>query len=102
MRHDLEIVVDDENRNLIDRCMKIEDSSDEVLFDKEYKFDDGVRLALRICSSRTFYNDPSNIWTEGILFNRFGEEIGLTDVGDSVYGEYLFFVDGDEYHAIVK
>jgi hypothetical protein len=101
MRHDLEVVIDDDNRKLIESCMTTE-AGDEVLFDKEYKFDDGVRLALRICSSRAFYNDPNNIWTEGILFSPAGEEIGLTDVGYSVYGEYLFFIDGDEYHAIVK
>jgi hypothetical protein len=102
MQHNLEIDVDEENKNLIDRCMSVEAGGDEVLFDKEYKFDDGVRLALRICSSRAFYNDPYQIWSEAILFNRFGEELAVSDVGDSVYGEYLFFVDGDEYHAIVK
>lgn len=102
MRHDLEIVIDEENKNLIDRCMKVEPDNDEVLFDKEYKFDDGVRLALRICSSRSFYDEPYQTWTEGILFSPEGSEIGLTDVGDNVYGEYLFFVDNDEYHAIVK
>lgn len=102
MRHDLEIVIDEENKNLIDRCMNIESDSDEVLFDKEYVFDNGVRLALRICSSRSFYDEPYQTWTEGILFDKFGCELAVSDVDDNLYGEYLFFVDNDEYHAIVK
>lgn len=102
MRHELEIIIDEDKKNLINRCMNIEADSDEVLFDEEYVFNDGVRLALRICSSRSFYDEPYQTWTEGILFNRFGEEIGLTEPGDKICDEYLFFVDNDEYHAIVK
>lgn len=102
MRHDIEINVDEKDKVLISDCMNIDATNDEVLFDKEYKFDDGVRLALRICSSRSFYDDPYQIWTEGILFSSDGAELAVSDVGDSVYGEYLFFVDGDEYHAVVK
>lgn len=102
MRHELKIEFDDENKNLIEKCMKMHGDSDDVLFDKEYKFDDGVRLALRICSSRAFYDDPYQVWTEGVLFNSFGEELAVSDVGDSVYGEYLFFIGDSEYHALVK
>lgn len=102
MRHELKIEFDDENKNLVEKCMKMHANSDDVLFDKEYKFDDGVRLAVRICSSRAFYNDPYQIWTEAILFNSSGEELAVSDVGDSVFGEYLFFIGGDEYHALVK
>lgn len=102
MRHELKIEFDDENKNLVEKCMKMHANSDDVLFDKEYKFDDGVRLAVRICSSRAFYNDPYQVWTEAILFNSSGEELAVSDVGDSVFGEYLFFIGGDEYHALVK
>lgn len=102
MRHELKIEFDEENKNLIEKCMKMHADSDNVLFDKEYKFDDGVRLAIRICSSRSFYNDPYQTWTEGVLFSSDGAELAVSDVGDSVYGEYLFFIDNDEYHALVK
>lgn len=103
MRHDIEIVLDDHDRNLVKECMEVDATGDEVLFDKEWKFDDGVRLALRIVNSRGEYKEYiSHRWTEGILFSPEGAEIGLTDCDEDIYGEYVFFVDGNEYHANVK
>jgi len=74
-----------------------EGDNDEVLFDKEYKFDDGNRLALRIVNSQ-----GSTPWTEAILFNPDGVELACTECSDNIFGEYDFFIGNDEYHAFVE
>jgi len=79
------------------------DNSDgeTCLFDKEYTFDDGMRMAIQVCPS----TDPSeeSCWTQGVLFDPAGNECGCTDCGESFLGEYGWIeCDGAEYTVTVK
>lgn len=62
----------------------------EVYFDNEVVFDDGCRMAIQVCasSSDTHEEFPPPAWTQGVLFSPEGSELGCTEVGDSLDGEY--------------
>lgn len=103
MQHELNIVMSDQEKHLLQECMDVVSDSDEVLFDKEYKFDDGVRVALRIVNSRgSHFEESGSKWTEAILFSPEGEELGVSECDDDLYGEYHFYVQDDEYVVFVK
>ncbi len=68
----------------------------ECLFDKEVTFSDGTHMAIQAIASLSPSSEP--IWTQGVLFDSAGHELGMTDVGDSFYGEYHI---GD-YTCLVK
>jgi hypothetical protein len=97
MRHELNVVTTDQEKRLMQECMDVENDSDEVLFDKEYKFDDGIRVALRIVNSRS-----DSKWTEAILFSPEGAELCVSECDDNLFGEYHFYLQDDEYVVFVK
>lgn len=68
---------------------------DEIVFDKEATFPDGRRMAIQVIAP----NDLSDgCWTQGVLFDADGNELGATEVGECVAGEYI--VDCDEFSYI--
>jgi hypothetical protein len=56
------------------------------------QFPDGVQFDLKVC------NGDSGPWTECVLFDAKGNEIGCSEVSDSVLGEWYF----DNHMIIVK
>lgn len=58
----------------------------EVLFDREVKFPNGFRMAIQVIASESPATESA--WTQGVLFDQKGNEIGCTDVGESFLGEY--------------
>lgn len=67
----------------------------EVLFDQEYKFANGYRMAIQ-CIARGNPAEES-CWVQGVLFDSEGNELGTTDVGESFGGEYCVSHDGKDY-----
>jgi len=67
---------------------------DEILFDQEVKFVNGNRMAIQVIASG---NAEETAWTQGVVFDADGNELGCTDVGESFAGEYCVMDDGDEY-----
>jgi hypothetical protein len=67
---------------------------DGVIFDEEVRFD-GHFMVIQVCTS----GDPQteSCWTQGVLFDRAGNECGCTDVGESFLGEYQVDHDGTTY-----
>ena len=59
----------------------------EVIFDREVVFSDGNRMAVQVVAS----NEPSEepCWSQGVLFDSKGNELGCTDVGESLLGEFI-------------
>lgn len=76
----------------------------EVYFDKEVTFDNGMRVAIQlIASEHDFIGDfTPPAWTQGVLFTHEGQEIGCTEVCDSMSGEYVIFDGDDEYTVLVE
>ena len=73
--------------------------SDETVFDREVTFDDGCRMAIQVVAS----NDPAeSCWTQGVLFDADGAELGCTEVSESLAGEYVVECDGQRYTATVE
>ncbi|MAH32737.1 MAG: hypothetical protein CMG78_12150 [Marinobacter sp.] len=68
---------------------------DEVVFDQEVKFNNRNRMAIQVIAS----NDPDDepCWTQGVVFDPMGNELGCTEVGDTFVGEFIVHVDDDEY-----
>ena len=58
----------------------------ETLFDREVRFPNGNRMAIQVIASET--PDEESCWTQGVVFDPFGNELGCTDVGESFLGEY--------------
>lgn len=68
--------------------------SDETVFDHEVTFDDGCRMAIQVVAP----NDPAeSCWTQGVLFDANGAELGCTEPGDTFAGVYVVECDGDSY-----
>jgi len=72
----------------------------ETLFDEEFVFDDGNRMAVQVVASVEPENEPC--WTQGVLFDAAGNELGTTDVGESFLGEYTVSHDGNDYTVVVE
>ena len=62
----------------------------EVVFDEEVKFQNGNRMAIQLIASEE-PNDET-CWTQGVVFDELGNELGCTDVGESFLGKYHVFV----------
>lgn len=66
----------------------------EVIFDNEVVFPNGFRMAIQVIAAET---EGETAWTQGVLFDEDGNELGCTDVGESFLGEYCVNYDGTEY-----
>ena len=72
--------------------------SDETVFDREVKFDDGCRMAIQVVAP----SDPAeSCWTQGVLFDADGTELGFTEPGDTFAGEYVVEAGGSVYATLV-
>jgi hypothetical protein len=69
---------------------------DEAIFDEEVVFDDGKRMAIQVVT--TTNPGEESCWSQGVLFSQSGQELGCTDVGESLLGEY----EVDDYCVVVK
>lgn len=68
--------------------------SDETVFDHEVTFDDGCRMAIQVVAP----NDPAeSCWTQGVLFDADGAELGCTEAAQFFAGVYVVECDGDSY-----
>jgi hypothetical protein len=67
---------------------------DETLFDHEVRVGDGVRAVLQVVAP----NSPEETaWAQCVLFDDDGYEIGVSEVGDSLLGEWTMEAHGDTY-----
>jgi hypothetical protein len=65
---------------------------DECIFDREIVFGDGRRMAIQVVTT----NDREGAWTQGVLFSPEGGELGCTEPGDSLEGEYCVDVEDED------
>jgi hypothetical protein len=72
----------------------------EVVFDEEVLFPNGRRMAIQVVASLDPLKEPC--WSQGVLFSSEGEELGHTDVGESILGEFHCWDGNDEYAVEVK
>lgn len=73
---------------------------DEPLYDEEFTFADGIRMAVQVCPSTN--PDEEECWTQGVLFTPDGVELGCTDVGESFVGDYEIEHNGRWYCVEVQ
>lgn len=75
---------------------------DEVFFEKEAVFQDGMVMLVQAIAS----SEPrEGGWTQGVLFEPGGgllHEVGCTQVGEAFSGEYSVDYEGTEYSVTVK
>lgn len=67
---------------------------DEVLFDKEAVFPNGMRVAIRYVAADELGELP---WAEAVAFDEAGCECGCTDIDDTVFGEWELYIGAHEY-----
>jgi hypothetical protein len=71
----------------------------EVIFDREVKFLNGNRMAIRVIAPE---EKGECAWTEGVLFDPAGNELGCTHPGEDFLGEYIVFAGKEKYEVEVK
>lgn len=89
MKYEAILKVKREQAEQLERLCKEPDADsarDESLFDEEVKFNNGATMAIQVIASTE--PDKESAWTQGILFDKDGFELGCTDVGESFLGEY--------------
>jgi len=64
---------------------------DSTLFNESVRFDNGFSANVKVCSGQT------NCWTEAVIFNNEGIEIGVTEPSFELLGEYSFSFEENEY-----
>ncbi len=67
----------------------------EIIFDQEHLFDNGMRMAIQIVTSETPDEEPA--WTQGVLYDKKGNELNCTEVGESLCGEFAVKYGSNEY-----
>ena len=72
----------------------------EVIFDREHKFTNGLRMAIQVIGSAEPEDEPC--WTQGVLYDIDGSELGCTDVGESLLGDFTVEHNGTEYTVTVS
>lgn len=86
--------------SLNELCNTIKDISEIVqrdmpIFDEEVIFSDGKRMAIQVCPA-----DGECCWTQGVLFDEDGEELGCTEVQENL--DSPFIVDCNEIQYVVN
>jgi hypothetical protein len=84
------------------RILSVPDSSvkkDGCEYDDEVVFADGFRMAIQVCSSTQPSIEPC--WTQGVLFDPDGFEVGFTEPGESLLGEYTVQHQDTLYRVVV-
>lgn len=73
---------------------------DRAVFDQEHVFPGGLRMAVQVCST----NEPETYpcWTQAVLLDPEGHELGFTDVGESLLGSYTIEHGDDTYTVIYQ
>lgn len=66
-----------------------------IMFDEEVVFDNGMRMAVQVVASSAPDLEPC--WTQGVLFDKDGCQMGCTDVSESFLGEYFISAGGVDY-----
>lgn len=69
---------------------------DSILFYSLVEFDDGYKVCIKVCSGQT------NCWSEAVLFDDKGIEIGVTEPSFDFIGEYNFSIKKCEYVVNVE
>lgn len=84
------------------RCLEPADDleKDTRLFDEEVTFEDGMRMAIQIVSPMEPGKESS--WSQAVLYDHDGCEIGFTDVCDNFLGPFHYFANDNEYIADVQ
>lgn len=75
-----------------------EAGSDKVLFDREATFPDGMRVAIRLIASLHRDEYP---WAEAVAFDKHGNERGVSEVHETIFGEWCLNIDNKEYVVFV-
>ena len=76
---------------------------EDVIYSQTVLFDDGCQMDIKVVNAET---DGGGPWTEGVLFHAPSEgfpavgEIGCTEVGGSLAGEYIV-ASGDKKYCVV-
>ncbi len=103
MKYNKEMVVEQEEFEEMVRICKAVYSDikkDGIEFDREVVFENGNRMAIQVCGPGR--PDEESCWTQGVLFDHDGNELGCTHCGDSFEGEYWVDYENDQYIVNVK
>lgn len=68
---------------------------DECIFEESVPIGDGLAMAIQVIAPSE--PDSAGCWTQGVLFDGDGAELGCTEPGESLAGEYCIECDGDSY-----
>lgn len=68
---------------------------DECIYDESVPIGDGLTMAIQVIAPSD--PDEAGCWTQGVLFDGDGAELGCTEPGDTFAGEYCVECDGDSY-----
>lgn len=96
------ITVERDEAEVIESCLRsggcIPDSSyNDLVFVRTAKFPNGYEMDIKVVNAP---EEDGGAWTEGVLFDQRGYELGCTDVLDTLLGEFTVWLDDVEY--IVK
>lgn len=73
---------------------------DKAIYDNEYQFPNHYRMAIQVISPLSPAEE--SCWTQGVLFDENGNELGCTEVGESFGGEYCVSYNGYDYVVTIK
>ena len=92
-KHGKLVVVQEDYDRLVECCADgYVCDSDGIEYDAEYRFPDGIRMAVQVCKAR-----GESCWTQGVLFDADGNELGCTDCSDGIETEFAIEYEGTNY-----
>ena len=69
------------------------------VFVKSVRFDDGYSADIEVCTGSL---ENGGVWSEMVLYNPYGDEVGLSEIRDRLFGTWSVETDSSRYEVYVE
>ena len=90
----------------VDKYLKEPENEDECLGEDSaiittLLFENGFSMDVKCCGVQYEPGEKNAAWTEAVLFNKEGNEVNCSEIGEEYFGEWALEYEGDKYYGRV-
>lgn len=92
MKYNKQIKLTEREKEAVNYYLQNTFYSYETLYTKTIVFDNGYFMDIMICA-----NCDDTPYTQGVLYNKDGQQLSFTDTDDNFPGEWILYADNNTY-----